>query len=120
MIAIQFSNVSLVLGARRIFENLSWEIQHDQKIGLIGPNGAGKSAFEAALEGDYRVAQAQSELEAVEASLGEAAVYANPHSLERTLHAQQRCWRSTRLWAATLILSACASRCWVWACPKAI
>jgi ATP-binding cassette subfamily F protein 3 len=154
MIAIQLSNVSLVLGARRIFENLSWEIQHDQKIGLIGPNGAGKSslfklilgeytpeaggtvtrarsvtigclpqsvlassssvgrggqiqsppdpetgsglmnpsltAFEAALAGDYRVAQVQSELEAVETSLGKEAVYANLRNLERALHAQQR------------------------------
>jgi ATP-binding cassette subfamily F protein 3 len=154
MIAIQLSNVSLVLGARHIFENLSWEIQHDQKIGLIGPNGAGKSslfklilgeytpeaggtvtraravtvgclpqsvvatsspmglggqiqsppdpetggalldpsqtAFEAALAGDYRMAQVQSELEAIEASLGEAAVYTNPRSLQRALQAQQR------------------------------
>jgi len=45
MITISLSNITLVLGARRIFENLSWEIQHDQKIGLIGPNGAGKSSL---------------------------------------------------------------------------
>lgn len=45
MIQIQFSNVSLTLGARAIFRNLNWEIQHDQKIGLIGPNGAGKSSL---------------------------------------------------------------------------
>ncbi|GAB4502134.1 MAG: ABC-F family ATP-binding cassette domain-containing protein [Anaerolineales bacterium] len=45
MIAIQLSNVSLVLGARTLFRGLNWEIQHDQKIGLIGPNGAGKSSL---------------------------------------------------------------------------
>ncbi len=45
MIAIQFANVKLVLGAHVLFDNLSWEIQHDQKIGLIGPNGAGKSSL---------------------------------------------------------------------------
>ena len=45
MIQIQLSNVTLVLGAKHIFENLDWEIQHGQKIGLIGPNGAGKSSL---------------------------------------------------------------------------
>ncbi len=44
MIQIQFSNVSLTLGARNIFSSIYWEIQRDQKIGLIGPNGAGKSS----------------------------------------------------------------------------
>ncbi len=45
MIQIQLSNVTLVLGAKHIFENLDWEIQLGQKIGLIGPNGAGKSSL---------------------------------------------------------------------------
>jgi len=45
MIQIQLSNVTLILGAKHIFENLNWEIQHGQKIGLIGPNGAGKSSL---------------------------------------------------------------------------
>jgi ATP-binding cassette, subfamily F, member 3 len=45
MIQIQFSNVTLILGAKHIFENLNWEIQNGQKIGLIGPNGAGKSSL---------------------------------------------------------------------------
>jgi len=45
MISILLSNVTLILGARAIFRQLTWEIQHDQKIGLIGPNGAGKSSL---------------------------------------------------------------------------
>jgi ATP-binding cassette, subfamily F, member 3 len=53
MIAIQFSNVSLVLGARAIFRNLAWEIQDNQRIGLIGPNGAGKSSLLKLITGEY-------------------------------------------------------------------
>jgi ATP-binding cassette, subfamily F, member 3 len=53
MIAVQFSNVSLILGARTIFRSLSWEIQDDQRIGLIGPNGAGKSSLLKLITGEY-------------------------------------------------------------------
>lgn len=53
MIAISLNNVSLVLGARPIFRNLSWEIQNDQRIGLIGPNGAGKSSLLKLITGEY-------------------------------------------------------------------
>jgi ATP-binding cassette subfamily F protein 3 len=45
MISISLSNTTLILGARVLFRNLNWEIQHDQKIGLVGPNGAGKSSL---------------------------------------------------------------------------
>jgi ATP-binding cassette, subfamily F, member 3 len=53
MIQIQLSNITLVLGAKRIFENLNWEIQHGQRIGLIGANGAGKSSLFKLIEGEY-------------------------------------------------------------------
>jgi ATP-binding cassette subfamily F protein 3 len=50
---IQISNATLILGAKRIFENLSWEIQRGQKVGLIGPNGAGKSSLFKLITGEY-------------------------------------------------------------------
>ena len=53
MIQIQLSNITLVLGARRIFEDLNWEIQRGQKIGLIGANGAGKSSLFKLIEGEH-------------------------------------------------------------------
>ncbi len=129
MIAIQFASASLVLGARTIFSNLSWEIQSGQKIGLIGPNGAGKSsllklitgeftpepgggvvkargvdvgylpqqpefngdrtAFDLALEGNPRLAALEAELQQVELSLGDPAVYASEKKLARALERQQ-------------------------------
>ena len=53
MISIQISSASLILGAHTIFENLTWSIQHDQKIGLIGPNGAGKSSLFKLIVGEH-------------------------------------------------------------------
>ncbi len=45
MISISLSNQTLILGAKTIFRELSWEIPQDAKIGLVGPNGAGKSSL---------------------------------------------------------------------------
>lgn len=53
MIQIQLSNITLVLGAKRIFENINWEIQRGQRIGLIGANGAGKSSLFKLIEGEH-------------------------------------------------------------------
>ena len=53
MVQLQLANITLILGARRIFENLNWEIQSGQKIGLIGANGAGKSSLFKMIEGEY-------------------------------------------------------------------
>jgi ATP-binding cassette subfamily F protein 3 len=128
MIQIQLSKVTLILGAKHIFENLNWEIQHGQKIGLIGPNGAGKSslfklimeeysaelggkvtrarqirtgylpqhpeldltltAFNAAVQGNPRVAEVKAELEQVETSLGDPEVYGNERTLQEALDRQ--------------------------------
>ena len=53
MVQIQLANITLVLGAKRIFEDLNWEIQRGQKIGLIGANGAGKSSLFKMIEGEH-------------------------------------------------------------------
>lgn len=53
MISISLSNLTLILGAKTIFSNLSWEIQHDQKIGLVGPNGTGKSSLFKLIVNEY-------------------------------------------------------------------
>jgi ATP-binding cassette, subfamily F, member 3 len=53
MIQISISNATLILGAKAIFRNLNWEIQHDQRIGLIGPNGAGKSSLLKLITGEH-------------------------------------------------------------------
>ncbi|MCX6082649.1 MAG: ABC-F family ATP-binding cassette domain-containing protein [Chloroflexi bacterium] len=54
MISVNLTNVTLTLGARNIFQALTWEIQHDQIIGLIGPNGAGKSSLLKLIIGEYQ------------------------------------------------------------------
>ncbi|RPI78318.1 MAG: ABC transporter ATP-binding protein, partial [Chloroflexi bacterium] len=53
MISIALSHASLVLGGRSIFQDLTWEIQDRQKIGLIGPNGAGKTSLFKIITGEY-------------------------------------------------------------------
>ena len=129
MISISLSHVTLVLGARTIFSDLTWEVQHDQKIGLIGPNGAGKSslfklitgefnpesggsvtrargvsvgylaqepsldpvrtAYAAALAGNPHYHRVRQDLQEVESSLADPAVYANEKRLNRALERQQ-------------------------------
>ena len=48
-----------------------------------------QSAFEAALAGQPRVAEIEAELEKVEASLGDPAVYLDSKALQRALASQQ-------------------------------
>jgi len=54
MISISLANATLILGAKTIIRSLTWEIQHDQKIGLVGPNGAGKSSLFKLIIGEYQ------------------------------------------------------------------
>jgi ATP-binding cassette subfamily F protein 3 len=70
MISISLSNTTLILGARPIFRNLSWEIQHNQKIGLIGPNGAGKSSLLKLIIGEHNAEAGGAVVKAKGVSLG--------------------------------------------------
>ena len=42
-IIVKLDRVTVALAGRPIFNELTWEIQRGQRIGLVGPNGAGKS-----------------------------------------------------------------------------
>lgn len=45
MIEVNINNISKSFGADLIFENISFEIKTNERIGLIGPNGSGKTTI---------------------------------------------------------------------------
>ncbi|MGI8586446.1 MAG: ribosomal protection-like ABC-F family protein [Chloroflexia bacterium] len=45
MLLLNLDRISKFYGTRPIFEDLSWQIDEGERIGLIGPNGAGKSSL---------------------------------------------------------------------------
>lgn len=44
-IVLNLDNISVSLAGRPILNDLSWEVQRNQRVGLVGPNGAGKSTL---------------------------------------------------------------------------
>ena len=48
-------NATFEFGARTIFENATWHIHPNERIGLIGYNGTGKSTLLKILVGQYRL-----------------------------------------------------------------
>jgi ATP-binding cassette subfamily F protein 3 len=50
---ISVTNARLILGGNEIFNNLSWRIDSNQRIGLVGSNGSGKTSLLRVLTGEY-------------------------------------------------------------------
>lgn len=48
----RLSSVTEYFGAQLVFSGLSWEVNHDARIGLVGPNGVGKSTILKLLAGE--------------------------------------------------------------------
>jgi|LSQX01.3.fsa_nt_gb ATPase subunit of ABC transporter with duplicated ATPase domains len=52
MIELNVNNLRKFYGASKIFENISFELQTDERVGLIGQNGCGKTTLMKVLLGD--------------------------------------------------------------------
>lgn len=48
----RLGKATLYFGAQEVFRDLSWQINHDARVGLVGPNGAGKSSILKLLAGE--------------------------------------------------------------------
>ena len=53
MIALRLDNLTFSHPGGLVLEELTWAIQHNDKIGLVGPNGAGKSTILKLLTGQF-------------------------------------------------------------------
>src|SRR5512144_2678304 len=51
-VVARLDNATVYFGAQLVFSGLSWEINHDARVGLVGPNGAGKSSILKLLAGE--------------------------------------------------------------------
>jgi ATP-binding cassette subfamily F protein 3 len=54
MIVVNLDKVTHSYGTQRVLDDIAWEIQAGQKIGLVGPNGAGKSTLLRILAGEIK------------------------------------------------------------------
>ena len=48
---IQARNIDLAFGGQKVFDDISFNLSDDQKIGLVGLNGSGKSTLLKAIAG---------------------------------------------------------------------
>ncbi len=61
---IQFRNLALARGARRLFEDATLQIHPGWRVGLIGANGSGKSSLFALLRGELHPERGECEVPA--------------------------------------------------------
>jgi len=54
MIVLSCSNISISFGTDQILEDVSFNISHDDRVGLVGVNGAGKSTLFKILAGELQ------------------------------------------------------------------
>src|SRR5438477_4159506 len=49
------NNISFEFGGHYLYEDASWQINPDEKIGLVGLNGTGKSTLLRIINGEYSI-----------------------------------------------------------------
>jgi heme exporter protein A len=97
---LRASNIAIDRGGRRLFSNLSFELNPGEALTVVGPNGAGKTSLLRALAGLLPLAEgALSPLDASDATLGEAAHYlGHANALKDSLTPRE----NLEFWAAML------------------
>ena len=60
---ISASKISLFLGSRQLYKEVSFTIKKTDKIGLAGKNGAGKSTMLKLITGEYTIDEGQISIE---------------------------------------------------------
>jgi ATP-binding cassette subfamily F protein uup len=56
-VLVELDQVSVVMGNRALFENLSFAVKSRMRVGLVGPNGSGKTTFLRLLRGELEPAR---------------------------------------------------------------
>jgi heme exporter protein A len=98
---LRASNIAIDRGGRRLFSNLSFELDRGEALTVVGPNGAGKTSLLRALAGLLPLAEgAVSSLgEASDASVGEEAHYlGHANALKESLSPRE----NLEFWTAML------------------
>ncbi len=54
---VELHDTSLTMGAKQLFDHLTWNIGPGQRIGILGPNGAGKTSLMRMILGEVRPTQ---------------------------------------------------------------
>ena len=71
-VLLKVANLSKSYGARRAVDNVSFDVQAGQTVGLIGPNGAGKSSIVGMICGLLRIDAGSVELDGMAVTGGQS------------------------------------------------